>query len=286
MNQNTTATASSSDLSPPISEVPSPVLLVEDNIINQKATLLLLEKIGLQAVVVCNGMEAIDAVSHRKFSLILMDCYMPMMDGFEATVAIREIETDRGTYTPIIAVTALAMSGDRERCISAGMDDYISKPIDFNIFQAKLNYWLNTNINVLQEQAPKRTLRSRSHLVLVEESPIDMAELSQIYTQEEIEDLLRVFHRCAINSLWRIETQVRERNAIFVSKLAHELRAACLCIRHKQLSQLCLYLEMAAGQEDWLEAYVTTRNMHVALNEFEAYLKASSAKDKSGRKKG
>lgn len=272
------------DYSPPISEVPCPILLVEDNIINQKATLLLLEKIGLQADVVCNGMEALDAVKQRKFSLILMDCYMPMMDGFEATVAIREHEIEAGTYTPIIAVTALAMSGDRERCISAGMDDYISKPIDFKVFQAKLNYWLNTNLELQQQKTSRRPLRSHSHLMLVENSPVDLAELRNSYNNDEINELLQVFLKCARSTIAKIESQLRERNPVCVSKLAHELRAACLCVRHKQLSQLSLYLEMAGGQEDWLEAYETVRSMLLAVGEFDAFLNTNFAP--GGRIKG
>ncbi len=102
-----------------------PILIVEDNFLNQKVAMVLIQRLGLKAKLVSNGKEAVDAVSTQKFSLILMDCHMPIMDGFEATVAIRKLESLTDSYTPIIAVTALAMGGDRERCIAAGMDDYI-----------------------------------------------------------------------------------------------------------------------------------------------------------------
>src|SRR5580658_7024559 len=94
------------------------ILLVEDNLFNQKAEMILLELLGLTADIASNGKEAVACVSRNKYSLILMDCHMPEMDGFEATVAIRKLESMSGSYTPIIAVTALAMSGDRERCIA------------------------------------------------------------------------------------------------------------------------------------------------------------------------
>jgi CheY-like chemotaxis protein len=125
---------------------PPHVLLVEDNFVNQKVATVLLQRLGLKVKITSNGREAVEAVSNQKFDLILMDCHMPIMDGFEATVAIREIEARTNTYSPIIAVTALAMSGDRERCIAAGMDDYLSKPIDIDLLKAKVNHWLRTEV--------------------------------------------------------------------------------------------------------------------------------------------
>jgi PAS domain S-box-containing protein len=105
------------------------VLLVEDNKVNQTLALRLLEKLGHVTHVANNGLEALDACASARFDVILMDVQMPEMGGFEATARIRERERARGEYTPIIATTAHAMAGDRERCLAAGMDDYIPKPI-------------------------------------------------------------------------------------------------------------------------------------------------------------
>ncbi len=119
------------------------ILLVEDNLVNQKVATLLLQQLGLSVEVVDGGKKALQAIEgNASYSIILMDCQMPDMDGFQTTKAIRRIESARGKYTPIIAVTALAMVGDRERCIAAGMDDYISKPIDRHILKVKLNHWM------------------------------------------------------------------------------------------------------------------------------------------------
>ena len=106
------------------------VLVADDNHINQKVTASLLEKMGHRADVVGNGKEALDAFKLVPYDAVLMDMQMPEMDGFEASLRIRAVEQKKGSHTPIIAITAHVMSGDREKCLAAGMDDYISKPIN------------------------------------------------------------------------------------------------------------------------------------------------------------
>jgi CheY-like chemotaxis protein len=105
------------------------VLLAEDNAVNQLVATRILEKLGHQVTVVGNGREAVSAVQSGNYDLIAMDVQMPMMDGLDATRAIREWEITTGAHIPIVAMTAHAMKGDRERCLAAGMDAYVSKPI-------------------------------------------------------------------------------------------------------------------------------------------------------------
>jgi len=116
------------------------VLLAEDNAVNQKLAVRLLDKFGYSAEVVENGIDAVDRVRHSSYDLILMDCQMPEMDGYQATAEIRKLE-GISRRTSIIAMTANAMDGDREKCLEAGMDDYLAKPVQPAALKAALDYW-------------------------------------------------------------------------------------------------------------------------------------------------
>ena len=124
------------------------ILLVEDNLINQRIVVLSLEPLVKNIDLALNGKEALDKFGTTSYDLILMDIQMPVMDGFLATKKMREIETSSNSYTPIIAITANAMAGDREACLAVGMDDYISKPFQVDVLVDKMKALLAKSVDV------------------------------------------------------------------------------------------------------------------------------------------
>ena len=150
------ALSSAADAQGTSEPAPCRILVVEDNEVNQKIALRLIEKSGHQAKAVSNGRLAVEELSTTAYDLVLMDVQMPEMDGFEATMAIRSLDKAIRSV-PVIAMTANAMAGDRERCLQAGMDDYVSKPVNLKLLRKTIDKWL---------------IRSRSGQTMLESEPV------------------------------------------------------------------------------------------------------------------
>ena len=141
------------------------VLVAEDNLINQKLTVRMLEKLGVQSDVVGNGQEALAALSRNSYAVVLMDCQMPLIDGFETTRLIRQREaatresaaadSPDTRHIPIVALTANAMRGDRERCLAAGMDDYLTKPVRKEDLKGVLDRWISSSFQIQANHADR-----------------------------------------------------------------------------------------------------------------------------------
>jgi signal transduction histidine kinase/ActR/RegA family two-component response regulator len=141
IDSNSSIKETSSSVSATTNSSDQAILLAEDNVVNQKVILRQLQKLGYAAKIVTNGRDAVDEALRCHYNVILMDCQMPELDGFEATRLIRTAEVVAHSHTPIIAMTANAMQGDREACLAAGMDDYLSKPLRIHELQVMLERW-------------------------------------------------------------------------------------------------------------------------------------------------
>ena len=138
------------------------ILLAEDNSINQKLAMILLQKAGYSVDAVDNGAQAVEKAKTGKYNIVLMDVQMPDMDGFEATQLIRQWDAERGMHIPIIAMTAHALKGDRELCIEAGMDDYVTKPLESKVLFAVIDRWIQPESRDGQQTVAENDLQDYS----------------------------------------------------------------------------------------------------------------------------
>jgi CheY-like chemotaxis protein/HPt (histidine-containing phosphotransfer) domain-containing protein len=244
------------------------ILVVEDNAVNQQVALLELEYLGIRADAVGNGLEAIAALSAIEYDLILMDCQMPEMDGFEATKKIRTMKQPC-SLVPIVAMTAQAMEGDRARCLDAGMDDYLSKPIDRIELLTALRHWLVPGSG---NGGPSNSLP------LLPPSPLEAADLFDrdalaAKFGDKWRMLARLFVTSSGSSIDKLEESVKERNKVDVLFDAHQLKGAAATLCLPKLKQLCVLLEKSMDAEDWSEATELTAR----IGEFFQGLSADAA---------
>ena len=193
------------------------VLLAEDNQVNQLVATRILEKLGHRVTVVSSGREAVSAVQSDKFDLVAMDVQMPAMDGLEATAAIRSWERTTGTHIPIIAMTAHAMKGDRERCLEAGMDGYTSKPIR-----------IKELAQVISELAPTTSKKAPASKHDEARSVIDHAALLEGFdgSRSLLKKTVRLFLADYPQRVEEIKQSIRRGDAIALARAAHALKGS------------------------------------------------------------
>ncbi len=250
------------------------ILLAEDHPLNQKVAMLLLDRLGWESHLAMNGLQAVEAASNQQYAAILMDCQMPEMDGFEATKLIRDAEKVLGRRVPIIAVTAMAMSGDRERCLAAGMDDYITKPIDRDLLAEKLEYW---TAGITKE--PGKVIPifdAAKSIVDSKEEPVDFAALQAEYGANAAE-LLTLFSTSTEKLVDELRKAIDKQQAQKISRLAHEVKGAAWAAHAEELAKLALYLETCAAQQNWRTIYSAYCRLHRQFFELKEYVATLSS---------
>jgi len=261
---NTPATAENKAMTDKLALPRSRILLVEDNQINQQVALGILEQIGLTADIAANGIEAIELLNLSKnehpYRLIIMDCQMPEMDGYEASRQIRRGSGGDAYITvPILAMTANAMEGDREKCIDSGMSDYLSKPIEPEMLFNKLQKWLIPSENESADMEPKnmalkeafsKALPVSSFLTKKTDLSLEWCENSALKRVMGSHDLLHTLINLFIDSVPQkiiaLKNAVDMVNSDSVKHLAHTIKGIAANLSGMRLHQRAGELEQAA----------------------------------------
>jgi len=225
------------------------VLIAEDNEINQKVASAMLAALGLKSAIAPDGKVAVDRVRVEKFDLVLMDCQMPVMDGYAATAGIRALPGDRNRI-PILALTANALQGDEAKCLAAGMDGFLTKPLTFQSLATALSRWLpGAAVHSVPPSASGSTATA---------SAINMrqiATLRDIGVQagtDLVREILQTFLEEAEPQLARLEVAIDANDATVLARCAHALKSSCANLGAEQLSALYRRLE-ALGRGNQLD---------------------------------
>lgn len=231
------------------------VLLVEDNLVNQKVAKGMLKKLGCQVDIADNGQVACEKLKKKQYKLVLMDCQMPILDGYAATKKMRTREHELSLpHTPIVAMTANAMEGDREKCLDAGMDDYLGKPVTVSAMQAMLKKWLPLETGVASET-----------LAVVENNATGKPEiaphLDNNVTSEIIEclgrdafrDIAALFIKTGKELVGSLNAAYDKRDKETLHYVAHTLKGSSGNIGARILFQLCETLDTNVKRDTALE---------------------------------
>ncbi len=210
------------------------ILLAEDNPVNQEYSKVLLERRGYEVVAVENGREVLKKLEEQRIDLILLDIQMPEMDGFQTATAIREVEKKTGRHIPIVAVTSHAMKDDRQKCIDAGMDDYISKPMEANKLYSIIGKFLKENMVEEKWLTPPASLKRIEH--------------SLEGNRDILEGLLSQFIKVIPEYMMQLEGWIKSRNADETEKMAHKIRGTLSNFDAETASSLAFQIESMARQ--------------------------------------
>jgi signal transduction histidine kinase/CheY-like chemotaxis protein/HPt (histidine-containing phosphotransfer) domain-containing protein len=230
------------------------VLLVEDNVVNQQVALRMLSTCGISAHIAVNGLEALNRIQSEHFDLVFMDCQMPVMDGYQATRKIRDWERTTGVpRLPIIAMTANAMQGDRERCIDAGMDDYISKPIKRDALNAALARWASAGERALETTSTSVPQASASS------GALDLAAFEQLRElfDGDVNDVIDSYLSDSTTQIDSMTNAVALQDRDVIGRSAHSMKSSSRSLGAHEVSKLAESIERAARGSGSMEEIKT-----------------------------
>lgn len=228
---------------------PKRVLVVDDIPVNQKLLLLHLKRLGYEADVASNGQEALDMLAERAYELILMDCDMPVMSGFEAASRIRSNEAYSHRRIPIIALTSYDREGDKEKCIASGMDDYITKGAS----QKELKDTIERSIVSARMKGDEASTSDESEEA---EAPLDITAMLKLYGREEVEEISRLFLSNMGTYIECMQLAIDNKDADSVAHFANAVKGPCAALGMRLMTRLTSDIIAYAESQDWTQVRV------------------------------
>jgi len=231
------------------------ILLAEDNYTNQQVIRRQLNTLGYQCEIASDGAEAFEMWQQKDYSLLLTDCHMPEWDGFELTDAVRKKEGD-AKRSPIVAITANALQGEAERCLAAGMDDYLSKPVEMNVLQECLVKWIGKSQSPESKKSSSAKPdpdASNTSNTESETSTIDERMLKDMFGDDEeiFKEVLQSFVDPAEEILQDMQASFNQKSATDIGNHAHKLKSSSRSIGANSLADACQALETAGKGGEW-----------------------------------
>ena len=258
------------------------VLVAEDNLTNQDVIKRQLNILGYAVEIKNDGKQALEAWKSGKYGIVLTDCHMPEMDGYEFATAIREAEAEAGddARIPIVAITANALQGEVDRCLAAGMDDYLSKPLEMTKLKQTLAKWMPaSHASTIVETEPEREPEAIPEETPVTEAAvgaIDPSALMDVFGDdaETFREILGDYIGPSTDNVREIKEAFAERSADGVAKAAHKLKSSSRAVGANALGDLCLALETAGKAENWDEIENDVPKLDGVMADVTAYIEA------------
>jgi two-component system, sensor histidine kinase and response regulator len=258
------------------------ILLAEDNLTNQDVIRRQLTMLGFAVEIANDGKEALELLETRNFSILMTDCHMPNMDGFELTEAIRQSEKDKDSRFPIVAVTASVMKEEIDHCFASGMDDYLAKPLEMAKLKDMLRKWMPVVEHDAAEATSEITAEDASDIPNGKDSDdgeigaIDPSALKSVFGDDEetFKEILLDFVDPATSNISEIEAAFNDRSADGVARAAHKLKSSSRSVGAIELGDLCQALETAGNSEDWEEIDKSAPRLNGAMQEVTDYIKS------------
>lgn len=251
------------------------ILVVEDDRLLVKLAERQLEKLGASFKIVQCGSDALSEWKTGQYSLILMDCNLPDITGYEVTDEIRKLESD--SRIPIVAMTAGAMEGDRQRCLSSGMDDYLSKPYTIKQLEEVLSRWLSATADdsLLAPEAQHNDAKPANASMSgpyaswsnMKSEAVDLPRLTRAMTLTELELLLPIYSSNSDELITKIEIALKNMDGVAISKLAHQLKGSSRIMYARRMDAVCVEIEHSAQKGDFEKIKERINDLKLALKE-------------------